>query len=250
MIKIVICGANGKMGQHVASAAAKSTNICVTCGVDLYPDTVKNDFPVYKYIEECDAPFDVIIDFSLPEALESNLAFAIKRKAAIVIATTGFTDDDKAKINEAATKTPVFFAANMSLGVNLQMALAKTAAAFLGEAYDIEIIEKHHNQKVDAPSGTALAIAEHINTAFDEQKEFVYGRHSKSEKRGREIGIHGVRGGTIVGEHTVLFAGTDEIIEIKHTAQSKQLFAHGALKAAEFLVGRPAGLYGMNDMLI
>ncbi len=249
MINIVICGANGKMGQHVAQAVAESADMRVCCGVDLFAESKQNDFPMYVYIEECETPFDVIIDFSRPDALESNLTFAVKNHVAIVIATTGFSEDDKAKITDAAKEAPVFFAANMSLGVNLQMALAKKAAEFLGEAYDIEIIEKHHNQKVDAPSGTALAIAEHVGSAFADQKEFVYGRHSNTEKRGREIGIHGVRGGTIVGEHTVLFAGTDETIEIKHTAQSKQVFAHGALKAAKFLVGKPAGLYGMDDML-
>ncbi|MBT7123293.1 MAG: 4-hydroxy-tetrahydrodipicolinate reductase, partial [Clostridia bacterium] len=249
MINIVICGANGKMGQKVAQAIAETDDMRVCCGVDLFPDAKQNDFPVYTYIEECEAPFDVVVDFSRPDALESNLAFAIKKQAAIVICTTGFSDDDKAKILQAAEKTPVFFTANMSLGVNLQMELAKKAAEFLGEAYDIEIIEKHHNQKVDSPSGTALAIAEHINEAFDGSKEFVYGRHSKTDKRDREIGIHGVRGGTIVGEHTVLFAGTDEIIEIKHAAQSRNVFAHGALRAAKFLAGKPAGLYGMADML-
>lgn len=248
-MNIVICGANGKMGQMVAQAVSDSKDMNVCCGVDLYPDAMQNDFPVVKYIEECEAPFDVIIDFSRPETLESNLAFAVKKNAAIVICTTGFSDDDKTKITQAANKTPVFFSANMSLGVNLQMALAKTAAAFLGNAFDIEIIEKHHNQKVDAPSGTALAIAEQINEAFDNDKEYVYGRHSKTDKRGAEIGIHGVRGGTIVGEHTVLFAGTDEIIEIKHAAQSRNVFAQGALAAAKFLVGKPAGLYGMNDMI-
>lgn len=249
MINIVICGANGKMGQHVAQAVAEIDDMRVCCGVDLLAESKQNDFQVFTYIELCEAPFDVIIDFSRPDALDANLTFAVKNRVAIVIATTGYSRDDKAKIEQAAKKTPVFFAANMSLGVNLQMVLAKKAAEFLGEAYDIEIIEKHHNQKVDAPSGTALAIAERINEAFDGSKEFVYGRHSKTDKRSAEIGIHSVRGGTIVGEHTVLFAGTDETIEIKHTAQSKQVFAHGALKAAKFLVGKPAGLYGMDDML-
>ncbi len=249
MINIVICGANGKMGQFVAQAVERTDNMKVCCGVDLFADAKKNEFAVYERIDMCTGNPDVIIDFSRPDALDANLKFACENGVAIVIATTGFSGDDKAKITQAAKIAPVFFTANMSLGVSLQMALAKKAAEFLGEAYDIEIIEKHHNQKVDAPSGTALAIAEHINSAFDDQKEFVYGRHSKTEKRGREIGIHGVRGGTIVGEHTVIFAGADEVIEIKHTAQSKQVFAHGALKAAAFLVSKPAGLYGMNDIL-
>jgi len=249
MINIVICGANGKMGQFVAQAASISDNMKVCCGVDLFADAKKNEFPVYERINMCREIPDVIIDFSRPDALDANLKFACANGVAIVIATTGFTDDDKVKISEAAKKAPIFFTANMSLGVSLQMELAKKAAEFLGEMFDIEIIEKHHNQKVDSPSGTALAIAEHINSAFESPKEFVYGRHSKTEKRGREIGIHGVRGGTIVGEHTVIFAGTDEVIEIKHSAQSKQVFAYGAIRAAEFLVNKPAGLYGMSDIL-
>lgn len=250
MINALICGANGMMGQVLAQAIEKTDGMQVCCGVDLFPEARKNDFPVYKTIDECKNATDVIIDFSRPEALRPNLEFAVKKSIPIVIATTGFTDEAKAEIADAARSIPVFFAANMSLGVNLQMELAKKAAEFLGEAYDIEIIEKHHNQKVDSPSGTALAIAEFINSAYVDKKDFVYGRHTKTQKRGREIGIHGVRGGTIVGDHIVMFAGTDEVIEINHTAQSKQVFAFGAVRAAEYLVTRQAGLYDMRDMLM
>lgn len=250
MINALICGANGMMGQVLAQAIEKTDGIQVCCGVDLFPEARKNDFPVYKNIDECKTKTDVIIDFSRPEALRPNLEFAVKSSIPIVIATTGFTDEAKTEIVEAAKNIPVFFAANMSLGVNLQMELAKKAAEFLGEAYDIEIIEKHHNQKVDSPSGTALSIAEHINSAYVNKKDFVYGRHTKTDKRGREIGIHGVRGGTIVGDHSVLFAGTDEVVEINHSAQSKQVFAFGAVRAAKFIVARQAGLYNMKDMIM
>lgn len=249
MIHVIINGANGKMGQVLAGVIAKSDDIKVIAGVDKFPDSIKNDFPVYLSLESCKENADMMIDFSRPEALPANLQYAIQRQIPIVIATTGFSPEEKKHIYEAARSIPVFFAANMSLGVNLQMELAKNAAAFLGEAYDIEIIEKHHNQKVDAPSGTALAIADFINEAFTDPKEYVYGRHSKTERRGREIGIHAVRGGTIPGEHSVLFIGTDEIIEINHSAQSRQIFAFGAVRAARFLYGKPAGLYNMSDVI-
>ena len=249
MTKVLIVGANGRMGQ-VLSAAVKSTlGMQVACGVDVFADAVKNEFPVYRSINECAEKPDVIIDFSKPEALKSNLEYAADKGVPIVIATTGLSEEHKSIIDKAAKSVAVFYTANMSLGVSLQMELAKKAAEFLGEDYDIEIVEKHHNQKVDSPSGTALAIADKINEAYADKKEYVFGRHSNNDKRSREIGVHAVRGGTIVGEHTVIFAGTDEIIEIKHSAQSRQIFAYGAIKAANFVVSQPAGLYCMSDML-
>lgn len=249
MIKLIICGANGKVGQVLADAAAKTDGMTVIAGVDKFPNACKNDFPVYERIADCPEKADAIIDFSRPEALSANLTYATQSNTPIVIATTGFSEQEKEQICKASKNVPIFFSANMSLGVNLQMELAKKAAEFLGEAYDIEIIEKHHNQKVDSPSGTALAIAEYINGAFEDKKCFIYGRHSRTEKRGREIGIHGVRGGTITGEHNVMFIGTDEIIEVNHIAQSKYIFAFGSLRAASFLVDQPAGLYNMNDLI-
>ncbi len=249
MINVIINGANGKMGQVLSGIIAQTEDIRVVAGVDKFPDFQQNAFPVYLSLESCIEQADMIIDFSRPEALPTNISLAEKNYIPIVIATTGFSPEEKARIHGASKIIPVFFAANMSLGVNLQMELAKSAAAFLGEAYDIEIIEKHHNQKVDAPSGTALAIADFINEAYTEHKEYVYGRHSKTEKRGREIGIHAVRGGTIPGEHSVLFIGADEIIEINHIAQSRQIFAFGAIRAARFLHGKPAGLYNMSDVI-
>jgi 4-hydroxy-tetrahydrodipicolinate reductase len=249
MINVIINGANGRMGQVLSSIITETDDLKVVTGIDKFPDFRQNSFPVYLSLENSSENADMIIDFSRPEALPANLSFAKQNKIPMVIATTGFSFEEKKQIYEAAKNIPIFFAANMSLGVNLQMELAKSAAAFLGEAYDIEIIEKHHNQKVDAPSGTALAIADFINEAFTDPKEYVYGRHSKTEKRGREIGIHAVRGGTVPGEHSVMFIGTDEIIEINHIAQSRQIFAFGAVRAARFLFGKPAGLYSMSDII-
>ena len=249
MTKIMIVGANGRMGQVLAGAVKNTDGMQVCCGVDIYADSIKNEFPVCRSIDECTTEPDVIIDFSKPEALSANLDYAVRKGLPIVVATTGLSQGHRDMIADAAKKVAVFYTANMSLGVSLQMELAKTAAQFLGEDYDIEIIEKHHNQKADSPSGTALAIADCINEAYKDKKDYVYGRHSNNEKRSSEIGMHAVRGGTIVGEHTVIFAGTDEVIEIKHSAQSRQVFAYGALKAARFILNKPAGLYSMKDML-
>ena len=249
MTNIIICGANGKMGHVLADAASKIDDVFIVAGVDKFPDSAQHDFPIYKSISDCMDKADMIIDFSRPDALAANLSYAKQNGLSIVIATTGFSKDDIALIHETTKTVPIFFSANMSLGVNLQMGLSKKAAEFLGDAYDIEIVEKHHNQKVDAPSGTALAIADCINEAFIDPKPYVYGRHSTTEKRGSEIGIHAVRGGTIAGEHSVIFIGTDEIIEVNHIAQSKQVFAFGALRAAQFLSTKPVGLYNMNDII-
>lgn len=249
MTNIIICGANGKMGQMLAATAAHSDELCIVAGVDKLPDARKNSFPVYGDMFDCRENADVIIDFSRPDALRANLVYAKHHGLPIVIATTGFSDEEKAFINEAAGQIPVFFSANMSVGVNLQMALSRKAAAFLGEDCDIEIVEKHHNQKVDAPSGTALALAESINDALMMPRPLMCGRSTQSGIREREIGIHAVRGGTICGEHSVMFIGADEIIEINHSVQSRQALASGALRAAVFLCDKPAGLYGMDDLL-
>lgn len=249
MVHIMICGANGKMGQTLAEAASKTEGVRIVAGVDKFPDSRQNPFPVYAQIEQCREQADVIVDFSRPEALADNMRYAREHNMALIIATTGFSDAEKAKIAEASEHIPVFMSANMSLGVNVQMELSKRAAECLGEAFDIEIIEQHHNQKVDAPSGTALALAEAINETFIDPKELLCGRGKTSPKRGREIGIHAIRGGTLPGEHSVLFIGPDEVLEIRHTAQSRQIFAYGALRAARFIAGKPAGFYNMNDMI-
>ncbi len=249
MVRILICGANGKMGQTLAEAAAKTDNVRVVAGVDKFADARQNPFPVYPQISRCAETADVIVDFSRPEALEDNLRFAHEHGMALIIATTGFSDEEKKRIREVSEHIPVFFSANMSLGVSLQMELSRRAAECLGEGFDIEIVEAHHNQKVDAPSGTALALAEAINEAFVSPKELLCGRCGRSEKRSREIGIHAVRGGTLPGDHSVYFLGPDEVLEIRHSAQSRQIFAFGALRAAQFIAGKPAGLYTMADMI-
>jgi len=249
MIDIVINGINGKMGQTLAEAAARTDSVRVVAGVDKFPEARLNPFPVYGQIADCQEKADIIVDFSRPEALDANIRFAKSRNIALIIATTGFSEKEKQRIYETAEAIPVFFSANMSLGVSLQMELSKRAAECLGEGFDIEIVEQHHNQKVDAPSGTALALAEAINTSFLDPKELLCGRCTRSDKRGREIGIHAVRGGTLPGEHSVLFIGPDEVLELRHTAYSRQIFAFGALRAAQYMAGKPAGLYTMADMI-
>ena len=249
MMKIALVGINGKMGQVICRLLDTNEDAKVVCGIDINTE-MKNGVPVYKSLVETKEEIDVIIDFSHPSSLEATLQYATENKTALVLATTGLSSEQIKSVNAAAEKTALFFSANMSLGVNLLIELAKKATALLEGSFDIEIIEKHHNQKIDAPSGTALAIADAINETCNNPNEYVYDRHSVRKKRSRsEIGIHSLRGGTIVGEHSVIFAGNDEIIELKHTATSKEIFAVGAIKAAMFLNGKKAGLYNM-DMLV
>ena len=250
MIKLLINGCNGRMGQALAQSAAQQADFRIVAGVDKFPETVKHPFPVYGGISAAVGDVDVIVDFSRPEALPDLLSFAIPRGVAIVLCTTGFSAEDLKLIERASSHIAIFRSANMSLGVNLAVDLCRRAAAFLGDAADVEIIEKHHNTKVDSPSGTALMIADEINAVYLNSKSYTYGRHSMSQRRSRgEIGIHAVRGGTIVGEHEMLFIMPDEVVTICHHAQSKQVFTAGALRAAEFLAGRGPGLYSMKDML-
>ena len=249
MINILMSGCNGKMGQVITRLAAENGNLKIVAGFDLN-DSIKNDFPVFSNLSKCDVKADVIIDFSNPAALDNILSYALLKNIPLVMATTGLSQSNISSLETASKKIPIFFSANMSLGVNLLMGLVKKAAKILQHNFDIEIIEKHHNLKLDAPSGTALAIADSINSVLDSKAEYTYDRHSKRKKRSKnEIGIHAVRGGTIVGDHSVIFAGSDEIIEINHTAMSKDIFGVGALKAAEFLVGKKPGLYSMNDLI-
>ncbi len=249
MINIALVGANGKMGQVISKLLSKNEDAKIVCGIDINTD-IENDFPVYTNLEDTKEIFEVIIDFSHPSSLEKTLSYALTNEKPVVLATTGFSAEQMDAVKDASNKIPLFFSANMSLGVNLIINLAKKATSLLQDSFDIEIIEKHHNQKIDAPSGTALAIADAINDACDKSNEYVYDRHSSRKKRSNnEIGIHSLRGGTIVGEHSVIFAGNDEIIEIKHTATSKEIFAVGAIKAAKFLIGKNAGFYGMNDII-
>ncbi len=250
MLNIVICGVNGKMGQVTASTVTNSADARVVAGIDLFPDAQKNDFPVYKDASECKESVDVIIDFSRPCALRGNLDFANSCGAALIICTTGYTPEEKQLMVDYSEKIPVFFSANMSPGVNLQMELCKQTALFFGRDIDIEIVEEHHNLKVDAPSGTALALADSINDGLKNEMSYTYGRTPDSGKRtDKEIGIHAVRGGSIVGTHKVMYIGDEEIFEITHAAQNKQVFAVGALRAARFMQGKPAGYYSMTDIV-
>ncbi|WAM30907.1 4-hydroxy-tetrahydrodipicolinate reductase [Caldicellulosiruptor naganoensis] len=249
MLRVLLNGCNGKMGQVVSKVAKTYEDVKIVAGVDL--NTTRNfDYPVYSNPSQIQEEFDVIIDFSLPEATLAILEFAKATKKPVVIATTGFTSEQKEKIVESSKEIPIFWSANMSLGVNLVADLVQKAYKTLGSRFDIEIVEKHHNQKIDAPSGTALMLADAINEIANNAYEYIYDRHTRRKKRAQnEIGIFSVRGGTIVGEHSVIFAGPDEIIEIKHTALSKEIFANGAIKAAMFLVGKSAGIYNMKDLI-
>ena len=249
MLKILLIGCNGRMGQAITLAAKEREDMTIAAGVDIHPINL-NSYPIYADLWHVQEPVDVIIDFSHPSGTAKALDYAVEHQLPIVMATTGLDEANLSLLRQASEKTAVLRSANMSVGVNLLIELAQKAAKALYRDWDIEIVEKHHNQKLDAPSGTALAIADAMNEAIaDVDMTYVHGRHGKSEKRTRqEIGIHAVRGGTIPGEHTVLFAGRDEILEIQHTALSRSIFAEGALSSAGFLAGKAPGLYSMRDM--
>ena len=249
MVSILINGACGKMGRMLTETAAQH-GVSVVAGIDRYAAGAKAYYPLYEKLEDCTQTADVMVDFSRPDALDGLLEFCLKHKMGLVLATTGYEEADLAAIREAAKKIPIFKTANMSLGVNVMLDLVRKAAVALPE-FDIEIIEKHHNAKVDAPSGTALLIADAMKEVCLTDKEYVFGRHTKTQHRRREeIGIHAVRGGTVTGEHEVDFFGDDEVVTITHSAASRKIFALGALKAAEYLVGRKPGLYDMQDVLL
>lgn len=248
MIKVILCGASGKMGNFISSTAAKDEKMEIVAGVDKF--NCGQSFPIFDSFKKVNVDADVIIDFSNPILLDDMLEFATAKKIPLVIATTGYSEAQIEKIKNAAREIPLFFTFNMSIGVNLICSLAKKAAAVLGDDFDIEIIEKHHNQKLDAPSGTAIMLANAVNSVFEDNKVYEYDRHSKRQKRSKnEIGIHSIRGGTIVGEHDVIFAGHDEIVTVSHTALSREVFATGAIKAAKFLFDKTAGLYDMNSIM-
>ncbi|MGN0642192.1 MAG: 4-hydroxy-tetrahydrodipicolinate reductase [Huintestinicola sp.] len=249
MVNIAICGANGKMGKFISSVISERNDCKVCAGIDL--NTAEQDgFPVVDSPAKLPVKPDVIIDFSNPVCLDSLLEYCLSTGTAIVVATTGYSDEQVAKIKKAAEQIPVFFSFNMTLGINLLANLAKTAAKVLGGQYDIEIVEKHHNQKIDAPSGTAIMLANAINETLDNKYHYVYDRHSQRMKREKtEIGMHAIRGGTIVGEHDIIFAGRDEVITLSHSASSKQVFAVGAVNAAVFMAEQGAGLYDMSSLI-
>lgn len=247
MIKVLINGCNGKMGQELAKAIEKNDKFQTVCGVDRV-DTGDNKFPVFTDIENISEEPDIIIDFSIPVATFNILQYAVKKHIPTVIATTGFSENELEKLKEISKETPIFRSANMSYEVNLMSNLVAQISKLLKDA-DIEIVETHHNRKVDAPSGTALLLADSINKALDNEKYYEYDRHSKREKRNKkEIGIHSIRGGNVVGKHSVMFFSENESFEITHTSNSRAVFAEGALKATEFLVVQENGLYNMNDI--
>lgn len=245
-MKILMSGAMGFMGRAVAAQAA-SDGVEIACGVDIVAGQA--DFPVYTSFDQAPA-VDVVIDFSKPESLDGLLAYCKAHHTPVVLATTGFDDAQLAKIDEAAGEIAIFRSGNMSLGIALLRSLVRKAAQVLGDGFDVEIVEAHHNRKVDAPSGTALMLFDAVNSAGGEPREAVHGRHGRDSKRkSREIGMHALRGGTVTGEHEVCFFGSSERIKISHSAENRSVFAAGALRAAAFLLGKAPGLYNMDDML-
>lgn len=250
MIRVIMHGCNGKMGQTISSLIASDEEIEIVAGVDAY-DKGANSYPVFASIDKCDVQADAIIDFSAAVAVDALLVYCVEKQIPCVLCTTGLSEEQLAKVQEASTKVAILKSANMSLGINMLLKLLKEATATLAPAgFDIEIVEKHHNQKVDAPSGTALALADSINEELNNEYKYVYDRSQVREKRTqKEIGMSAVRGGTIVGDHDVIFAGADEVITFSHRAYSKAVFGKGAIQAAKFLAGKPAGMYDMSDVI-
>ena len=250
MVKIIMHGCNGHMGQVISGLVEKDPDAEIVAGIDV-ADQGKNSYPVYTNMEECQVEADALIDFSSAKATDALLAYCEKRKLPVVLCTTGLSEEQLAKVEETSKNVAVLKSANMSLGINTLMKLLQDAIKKLAPAgFDVEIVEKHHNQKLDAPSGTALALADAMNEAMDNTYSYKLDRSSERKKRdAKEIGIQAVRGGSIVGEHEVIFAGTDEVIEFKHTAYSKAIFGKGAVEAAKFLKGKPAGMYDMHDVI-
>lgn len=247
MVKILLNGCLGKMGQAVEACVNERDDVIISVGVDIADgDRV---YPIHTCFVDVKEEPDVILDFSNPLVLDDMLGFAVSHKLPVIICTTGFSDAQVEKIKNTAKEIPVFYSGNMSLGINVLIELSKIAARVMSGSFDIEIVEKHHNQKLDAPSGTAMMIADAI-AAEKKDAQYVYDRHAYRKKREKnEIGIHSVRGGSIVGEHEVIFAGHDEVLTISHSAQSKGVFAAGAVNAAVFIKDKPAGLYDMGDLL-
>ena len=250
MVRAIMHGCNGHMGQVITGLIKNDESIEIVAGIDKYKG-IENAYPVFDSMEACTEEADVVIDFSSAKATDALLDFCVERNLPVVLCTTGLSEEQLAKVEETAKKIPVLKSANMSLGINTLLKLIQDAAKVLATAgFDMEIVERHHRLKVDAPSGTALALADSLNGAMDNQYHYVYDRSQKREMRDdKEIGISAVRGGTIVGEHEVIFAGPDEVIEFKHTAYSKAVFGKGAVEAAKFLAGKPAGRYDMSDVI-
>ena len=250
MIRVIMHGCNGRMGQNITRLAKEDKDIEIVAGIDPF-DEGKNDYPVFKTIADCTVDADVVIDFALATAVDGLLDYCLAKNLPVVLCTTGLNDDQLKRVEDASKKIAVLKSANMSLGINTLMELLKKAAKVFSPAgFDIEIVEKHHNQKLDAPSGTAIALADSINEEMDNQFEYVYDRSQVRKKRDKkELGISAVRGGNIVGEHDVIFAGQDEVITFRHTAYSKAVFAKGAVEAAKFLATKTVGFYDMADVI-
>ena len=250
MTNVIMHGCNGRMGQMIAGLCADDPDITIVAGVDTYTEK-KNDFPVYGTIGQCEVQADAVIDFSNAAAVDGLLDWCVEKQVPVVLCSTGLSEEQLEKVKQVSEKVAVLKSANMSLGINTLMDLLQKAVKIFAPAgFDVEIVEKHHNQKLDAPSGTAIALADAMNEARDGQYEYVYDRSDRRQKRdAKELGISAVRAGTIVGEHEVIFAGTDEVIEFKHTAYSRAVFGKGAIEAAKFLDGKSAGLYNMQDVI-
>lgn len=250
MTRIILNGCGGRMGRVIASLAAGDPELEIAAGIDV-AGCPEADFPVFTKPEDCDTEADVIVDFSNPAALEGILSLAVSRALPLVLCTTGLSEAQIEEVKKASKKTAVLRSANMSLGINTIIQLLKSAAqVFCPAGFDVEVVEAHHSRKLDAPSGTAIALADAVNEAEGGKYTYVYNRSDRRQERpGNEIGISSVRGGTIPGTHDVIFAGPDELIEIKHTAYSRAIFGNGALSAAKFLTGKPAGMYDMQDVI-
>ena len=250
MVNIIMHGCNGHMGQVITELVREDAECRIVAGIDLV-DNKENGYPVFESLSDCDINADVIIDFANARAIDGLLAGAVEKKLPIVLCTTGLSEEQLELVKESSKEIPILKSANMSLGVNTLFKLVKEAAKVLANAgFDIEIVERHHNKKQDAPSGTALALADAINEAMDERYEYIFDRsHVRKQREKNELGISAVRGGTIVGDHEVIFAGTDEVIEFKHSAHSKAVFAKGAISAAKYLAGKTPGMYDMHDVI-
>lgn len=251
MVRVIMHGCNGKMGQTITGLLKEDTQAEIVAGIDPY-DGIKNDYPVFAKLADCKVEADVIIDFANAAAVDDLLAYSVEKRVPVVLCTTGMNEAQLARIGEAAKQVAVLKSANMSLGINTLMKLLRQVApVFTDAGFDVEIVEKHHRLKLDAPSGTALALADAVNEGLETDYAYKYDRSQERKQREKaEIGISAVRGGTIVGEHEVIFAGTDEVITFRHTAYSKAVFAKGAILAAKFLAGKGPGRYDMQDVIM
>ena len=249
-VKVILNGCNGRMGKMITEIVSADNDAEIVAGVDIF-DEGKNEYPVFDSISSLDVSGDVVIDFSLPSGTDALLEYAVSKSLPVVLCTTGLSDEQLIRVKEASGKIPVLRSANMSFGVNLLMKVLKEVSPLFAEAgFDIEIVEKHHRDKKDAPSGTALALADSVNSSLGNEYEYVYDRSPRSEKRpDKEIGISAVRGGSIPGGHDIIFAGKDEVVTFSHRAYSRAVFAKGAVLAAKFLKGKPAGMYDMSEVL-